>query len=128
MLVCSVVMRPRRVVAATLAEAGAALDHVNTLGLGQLVEEAASAAASTDAIASYRIAIVEPASASDSFSATVTSSGVLSGTVSESASAADAPDAVRVSVGGRQAMLPSVFVNAGGTARQANADGIMVNL
>jgi hypothetical protein len=46
--------------------------------------------------------------------------------VSEAAAAVDVTD--RITVATRSAMLPGVFVNSDGTARQANANGVMVNL
>ena len=129
MLVCSVVLRPHRTVAAIVAEHAAALADVRTLGTGQLVEETASATAIADALAIYRTAIVESGSAADAPSATVTTPGAIAGTVAEAASAADAPDAtVAGTVATRSAMVGTVFVNSDGTARQANADGVMVNL
>jgi hypothetical protein len=51
----------------------------------------------------------------------------LSGAVIEAASASSVQDWISAGVE-RSAMLPSVFVNSDGTPRQANVDGIMVNL
>ena len=50
---------------------------------------------------------------------------VVAVAVVETAAAADAVD---IALTPRNAMLPGVYMNSSGTPRQANADGIMVNL
>lgn len=129
MLACSVSLRARRTVAAILAEAGAAADAVNTLGLGQLVEESTSAGDTVNAGHISLAAIAEPAGAIDAPSATVAAAGVFAGTVAEAATADSAQDAAAVSGAlARSAMADMVFVNSDGTVREASVDVIMVNL
>jgi hypothetical protein len=126
MLVCNVSLRPRgRIISADLAEMAAALDATTTglvdfaalidepasvseavdAYLGEIMVEAASAADIVDVIFVYAAAIGEAATADSTQDGTVTSATVA-----------------------RHAMLAGVFVNSDGTSREANADGIMVNL
>jgi hypothetical protein len=72
-------------------------------------------------------------SSSGAVSGTPTTVGAYAGIViratdAVSATANLAPFTITVAVPPRSAMLPGVFVNSDGTAQQANADGIMVNL
>lgn len=128
MLVCSVVLRPKRAtLAATVTETAAALDTLSPGAIfailaddpgaasdtvnafvGQFMIEAANAAAVVDAVAAHPVFVLEEISAAVAVqNASLTPAG---GLVS------------------RQSMADRVFINADGTARQANADGIMINL
>jgi hypothetical protein len=116
MLVCNVsLLRRRAAIAADLAETAAALDLPGTGNvvfatlvddpanvrdrvdayLGQIMLEAASAAATVNAGLAYAATMVEAASAADSISSTVP----LAGTISETATANSAQDATVVSTG-----------------------------
>jgi hypothetical protein len=143
MLVCNVSQLHRRAaIAADLAEAAAAVDapgtgnvvfatlvddpasvgeHVDAF-LGQIMLETASAGSTVSAGLAYAAAIVEAVTAVD------VSSAAVPLVVVEAATATDAPDATVAALPARSAMLPSAFVNSPGTARQANVNGIMVNL
>lgn len=108
MLVCSVSPRGRRIYAAAIIEAANALD-APSLGPLSIVVEAAIAA--------------------DTFSATVSTPAIIAASVDEVATATDAPDATATGVTtARSGMVGTVMVNSDGTVREANADGIMVNL
>jgi hypothetical protein len=128
MLVCSISLRPRRrIIAADIVEAAAALDDPGSgtifvtltddpgdaldrldAFLGQRVVEAANAVAVVDALTKYPAFVVEE--------------------ISAAIAAQDASLNVPVVLVARQSMVGTVFVNADGTARQANAYGVMVNL
>ena len=145
MLVCNVSVRPPRAgIAAEIVETGAALDAATTGNvefatlvddpasvrdfvnayLGEIMVEAASAVAAVNAGLTAAAAIIEAATATDAASASVP----VAATVSEPVTAADAPDAtVTGAVPSRSAMVLRVFVNPG-TSREANANGIMINL
>jgi hypothetical protein len=68
------------------------------------------------------VTVSEAAAALDSTAIFIPAKNV---TVSETAAALDAPD---IALAPRHAMVPDVFVNSSGRRRQANANGIMVNL
>jgi hypothetical protein len=130
-----------------LVELASASDTLDAF-FGQLLHEAVSATDGYSATGgAYALAISETVSASDVVSvprvfmeavgevAQATDAplvhvpGAVSASVTETAAAADAPDATAVAGAvARSAMLPDVFVNSDGTARQANANGVMVNL
>lgn len=127
MLVCNVSLRPpRAAIAATIAETVTAADAATIEGaiLAALVDDPAAV---TDAVDAYLGEImVEAASASDTVEA---AGAVLTGAVDEAGTATDIPDATVVgAIVSMDAMLPGVFVNSDGTSRQANVDGVMVNL
>lgn len=126
MLVCIVAVRPSaRAIAADVIEEIAATDNPGTgnvvfatlvddpaaVGdlvdayLGEIMAEAASAVEAVSAGAAFTDAIVETVTAADTQGATV--------------SAAAMP---------RHAMTLGVFINSDGTNREANANGVMVNL
>jgi hypothetical protein len=71
----------------------------------------------------FEVSVSEAAAALDSIGIVV---GILV-TVSETTTATDTQTATLALVP-RSAMLPDVFVNSSGTPRQANANGVMVNL
>jgi hypothetical protein len=148
MLVCNVSLRPPRVgIAADIAETAAAVDATATGNvvfatlvddpasvldrvdayLGEIMLEAASAAAAVNAELTYAAAIVEAVNAADTISGVVPT--VVTAAVAETVTAADVPDAtVIAALPARDAMLPNVFVNSDGTSREANIGGVMVNL
>jgi uncharacterized membrane protein len=126
MLVCNVSQSRRRVsIAAGVVEAAAALDAPGTGNvvfatlvddpanvrdtvnayLGQIMLEVATAAAVVSAGSAFATAVVEA----------VTAASTQDGTVIGAVPA-------------RSAMLPGVFVNSDGTLREANVNGVMVNL
>jgi hypothetical protein len=147
MLICNVSQRPRRAgIAADIAEAIEATDATATgqvvfatlvddpasvrefvdAYLGEIMVEAANAAAAVNAGLTYAAAIVEAVTATDTLLATVP--GVFAASVAETAAAASAQDAtVTAALLARSAMVPWTFVNAGTTSREANAGGTMVN-
>jgi hypothetical protein len=146
MLVCNVSLRPPRVgIAADVVEAGEAIDATTTGNvvfatlvddpaavrdlvdayLGEIMLEAASAAAVVNAGLTYAAAIVEAAVAADTSSSSVP--GVFAAAVVETATAASAQDATLTAAPWKSAMLPDVFVNSN-ASREANANGVMVNL
>jgi len=130
-----------------LAELATAIDTLDYF-MGELLYEPASAADSYSATGgAYEALVSEAASAADAVylaqifdeavgeiaqatdAPLVDTSNVVNASVAETAVATDAPDAaVVVGVVARSAMLPGVFVNSDGTVREANANGIMVNL
>jgi len=149
MLVCSVVLRPRNVdLVADIAEAAGALDVPDLVTLfasltdnpgdakdildgfvGSPLIEAATAADTVTAALTYRIAILEDTTARSADLALIVPKHVVTATMVEAATATAAQDATGAAgLVPRSAMVGSVFVNSDGTARQANADGIMVNL
>jgi hypothetical protein len=92
---------------------------------GEVIVEAASAAAVFTAHMAYTGAIAEAASAA----AVVSFIATYAAAITEAATATAAPDAtVIVGLVARSAMLPGVFVNSDGTWREANVAGVMVNL
>jgi hypothetical protein len=109
--------------APAVAEAAAAADTLDFF-VGELLHEAADAI-DTVIIGLFPALIDETALAADTLSASV--SVVLSAAVVEATAADSAQDAALAMVS-RSAMLPGVFVNSDGTAREANANGVMVNL
>jgi len=126
MLVCNVAIRPpRTAIAAEVAEAALAVDATATgnVVFATLVDDPASVGDLVDAYLGE--IMLEAASASDSIDAGL----AYIAAVDEATSAADAPDAAAgAPLVPRAAMLPGVFVNSDGTPRDANANGIMVNL
>jgi len=125
MLVCNVAIRPpRTAIAVEIAELAEAVDATATgnIVFATLVDDPASVGDLVDAYLGE--IMLEAASASD----TVEAGLVYVVAVDEATSAADAPDAVASTLVPRSAMLPDVFVNSDGTSREANANGVMVNL
>jgi hypothetical protein len=126
MLVCNVSLRPPRgAIAAAIAEAGVASDASTTgnVVFATLVDDPASVNATVDAYLGE--IMIEAASAADAVSA----GSVFVAAVDEAVTAADTQDGTVVGAAlARDAMLPGVFVNSDGTSRQADADGVMVNL
>jgi len=126
MLVCSVSLRPpRRAITAALAEATTAADATATgnVVFATLVDDPASVGDTVDAYLGE--IMLEAASAADAVSA----GSVFVAAVDEAATSADAPDATVVgALTARHAMLADVFVNSDGTSREANVNGVMVNL
>lgn len=142
MLACNVSQSHRRAaIAVNLAETAAARDSLGTgnivfatlvddpasVGdrvdafLGEIMREAASAAATVNAGLAYAIAVVEAASAADVSSASVP--GVYSGTVSEAAAAADSPDATTTAAVAKSQIMSasrvgSAVVSSDGTKTQ----------
>jgi hypothetical protein len=147
MLVCNVSLRPpRTAIAADIAETVTAVDATATgqvvfatlvddpasvrefvdAYLGEIMLEAASAATAVNAGLTYAAAIVEAVTAASALDAVVP--GVFAASVAETVSAADTPDATVVGAAlVRSAMVPWTMVNSG-TSREANVDGVMVNL
>jgi len=146
MLVCNVSQRAQRaaIAAGIVEEAGAADDVPSLAGfallvdepaaasealsafVGQILIEAANAGETVNAGSKYAVLIDAPAIAADAYSGTT---GVVIAGLSEAAAAADVPDATKISgLVPRHAMVEGVFINSDGTARQANAAGVMVNL
>ena len=127
MLVCNVSMSPRRAaVTAEIAEAGTAQDSSIT-GLAvfaTLVDDPANVGDIVDAYLGD--IMLEAASATDTVGV---AGSVYAGAVDEAATSADVNDATVISsLAPRDAMLDGVFVNSDGTSREANANGVMVNL
>ena len=126
MLINLVSLRGRRAaLAVEIAELAEAVDAAATgnIVFATLVDDPASVAETVDA---YLGEIMVEAASAD----TVLDAGLAyAGTIDEAASAADTQDATSgVALVARSAMLPDVFVNSDGTARQAYVDGVMVNL
>lgn len=126
MLVCNVSLRPsRRAIAAGLAEIAAATDNP---GSGQvvfatLVDDPASVGEIVDAYLGE--IMLEAASAADN----VTAGSVFAGAIDESVTALSVQDATTASaLVTKEAMIKGVFVNSDGTPREANVNGIMVNV
>lgn len=125
MLVCNVAIRPpRTAIAAGLVEVAEAVDQPATgnIVFATLVDDPASVGDLVDAYLGE--IMVEAASAADVVEAGL----VYVVAVDEAAAATDTPDAAASTLVPRSAMLPGVFVNSDGTGREANADGVMVNL
>ena len=126
MLVCNVSLRPPRAgIAADILEAIEATDATATgqLVLATLVDDPANVGDITDAYLGE--IMVEAANAA----ATLTAGSVFGGAMDETVTAADTQDATLVgAVPPRDAMLPGVFVNSDGTLRESYVDGVMVNL
>jgi hypothetical protein len=125
MLVCSVSVSARRTVATDIVEVAAASDTTKPEGgvFVALVDEPISAIDSANA---YLGEIMEEAAnAVDSVEAL---GSVYDIAVDETAIAVDAPDAAVPSGTSRSGMVAGVYVNSSGTLRQANVDGVMVNL
>jgi hypothetical protein len=146
MLVCNVSRRARRAaVAAAIAETASALDAATTGNvvfatlvddpasvrdsvdayLGEIMLEAASAAAVVNAGLVYAVVVAEAVTAADVPSATVPA--ILSATITEAAAAADAPDATVGAAAMRSTMLMGLVALNSSTSREAFVDGIMVN-
>jgi hypothetical protein len=125
MLVCNVALRPpRSAIAADLVEIAEAIDQpaTGTLVLATLVDDPASVGDLVDAYLGE--IMIEAASAN-----TVLDAGLAYvAAVDEATTATATQDAAATTLISRHAMLPGVFVNSDGTARQGNANGIMVNL
>jgi len=126
MLVCNVSLRPPRAgIAADIVEAIAATDASASgqVVFATLVDDPASV---SDIVNAYLGEImVEAASAADA----ITAGSAYGVALDETASAADVQDSnIGTPPATRSAMLPWVFVNSDGTLREANADGVMVNL
>jgi hypothetical protein len=126
MLVCNVSLRPpRRAITAAIAELASAADATATgnIVFATLVDDPASVIDRVDAYLGE--IMLEAANAV----ATASAGSVFGAAVDEAVTALDLSDAA---VGGaavaRNAMLPGVFVNSDGTQREANVDGVMVNL
>lgn len=103
-----------------------ALDTWNAY-LGEIMLEAATAADTANAGVAYGVAIVEAATAGSAEDATL-AGGAITGSVDEAATAASVEDATVTSAAVvRSAMITNVFINSG-TSREANANGIMVNV
>jgi len=150
MLVCSVSIRQRDVtIAADLVEVATALDDPHTVMLfgtlldspgdakdvldafvGQQIKETATATDSVSVAMAYKIAVLEDTTAVSAVGGLIVPKHVVTATMLEAATAAATQDATTGGAGlvPRSGMVGTVYVNSGGTARQANADGIMVNL
>jgi hypothetical protein len=145
MLVCNVsLLRRRAAIAADVAEAATAADAPGTGNvvfatlvddpanvrdrvdayLGQIMREAASAAATVNAGLTYAAAIAEAVTATSTQSGSVPT--VWSTVVAEAATATATQDATVVALS-RSAMLPGAFINPS-ASRAANVAGTMVNL
>jgi hypothetical protein len=125
MLVCNVALRPpRSAIAAELVEVTEAIDQPATgnIVFATLVDDPASVGDLVDAYLGE--IMIEAASAGETIDAGL----VYAAAVDEATSAADTADAAASALVPRSAMLPDVFVNSDGTSRQANANGVMVNL
>ena len=125
MLVCNVAIRPpRTAIAVEIAELAEAVDATATglVVFATLVDDPASVLDHVDAYLGE--IMLEAASAGETIDAGL----VYAAAVDEATSAADTPDAAASTLVPRSAMLPDVFVNSDGTSRQANANGVMVNL
>ena len=112
-------------ISAELADAVVATDAPATSDVifATLVDDPASVRETVDAYLGE--IMVEAASADD----TVTAGSAFAAAIDEAVTAADAQDAT---VGGaaiaREAMLPGILVNSSTVPREANANGVMVNL
>jgi hypothetical protein len=149
MLSCNVSQRARRAaIAADVAEAAVAADQLGTgnvvfatlvddpasVGetvdayLGEIMLEAASAAATVNAGLIYATAIDEAVTATEAWQAKAGS--ILPDVdILETAAADSTQDATMgAPMIARSAMVGSVFVNSPGTVRQAYVDSIMINL
>lgn len=129
MLICNVSLRPpRSAIAAAIAEATIAVDATATGNIifATLVDDPASVSDLVDAYLGE--IMVEAASASD----TIDIGLAYAAAVDEAVIAADAQDATIAGAAiAREAMIagPSpVFVNSSTVPREANANGVMVNL
>lgn len=127
MLVCSVSLRPPRLaIAADVAETATALDAYGSgnVAFAALVDDPASALETLDAY--LGVIMLEAASASDIVQIEL----AYDVAVDEAVTAADTLDAVTTGVGvvARQAMIIGAMVNSGTVSRQANANGVMVNM
>ena len=126
MLVCNVAIRPpRTAISAEIAEIVFAADDPGTGNVifATLVDDPASVG---DVVDAYLGEIMLEAASAD----TVLDAGLAyAAAIDEAVTAADTQNATTgVPLVPRSAMLPNVFVNSDGTAREANADGTMVNL
>jgi len=126
MLVCNVSLRPARAgITADILEVIAATDATASgqVVFATLVDDPASVRDTVDA---YLGEIMREAA---SATATVTAGSAFAAAIVEAVTAAAAQDATLIgAVPSRDAMLPGVFVNSDGTLREANVDGVMVNL
>ena len=126
MLVTNVSLRPLRAgIAADILEAIEATDATATgqVVFATLVDDPASVEDFVDAYLGE--IMIEAASAADTLSGSVPA--ILAADVEELATAVSAQDAA-FAIPPRHAMLIGVFVNSDGTLREANANGVMVNL
>ena len=148
MLVCNVSLRPpRTAIAAAIAEMTSATDATATgivvfatlvddpasvrdtldAYLGEIMVEAASAAATVNAGLIYAAAIVEAAATTDAFSGVVPA--IVTAGVAEAVTAVSTQDGtVGSGVVAREAMVGTVMVNTGTTSRDAFIDGAVVNM
>jgi hypothetical protein len=129
MLVCNVSMRPsRRAITTAIVETTTAVDATATgnVVFATLVDDPASVGEIVDAYLGE--IMVEAANASD----TVSAGSAYVAAVDEAVTAADVQDGTIVGAAvAREAMIAGplpVFVNSGTVPRQANANGVMVNL
>jgi hypothetical protein len=129
MLVCNVAMRPARTGAAAIAadviEAAAATDDPGTgnVVFATLVDDPASVGDLVDAYLGE--IMLEAASAVDAVSA----GAAFTDAIDETVTAADTQDAtISGAAMPRHAMILDAFINSDGTARDANANGTMINL
>lgn len=111
---------------AALVDDPAWADSIVDAYIGDLIFEAASATDTVSVVVSvYTVAVDEVASAADTVSATASVSVLLS----ESAVADSAQNGTIITaLVPRHAMVPGVQVNSDGTLREANVNGVMVNL
>jgi len=149
MLVCSVSLRLRNVtLAADLIETAAALDDPHTVMLfgtlldspgdakdildgfvGQQIKETATATDSVSVAMAYKIALLEDTTAVSAVGGLIVPKHVVAATMLETATALATQDATgATSLVPRSGMVGTVMVNSDGTAREANANGVMVNL
>lgn len=126
MLVCNISLRPpRRAITVDLAEAATARDASTTgnIVFATLVDDPASVRETVDAYLGE--IMVEAASAA----ATADAGLVYAAAIEEVVTAADVLDAtIGIPAVARSAMVPGVFINSDGTSREANADGVVINL
>lgn len=145
MLVCSISQRPRRtaiaadvveiiiatdatatgnIVFATLVDDPANVRDVVDAYSGEIMREVATATATVNAGLAYATAMVEAASAAELYLASMP--GVFSAVITESGTANSVQDAT-IAAPSRSAMVDGVYINPS-AGRQANANGIMINL
>jgi hypothetical protein len=126
MLVCNVsLLRRRAAIAASVAEAATAVDATATgnIVFATLVDDPASVGDLVDAYLGE--IMLEAATAAD----TADAGFDYADSVVEAVTAADTQDGtIGITPVARSAMLDGVYVNSDGTSREANANGVMVNL
>jgi hypothetical protein len=114
------------VIFATLVDDPANVRDVVDAFTGEIMLEAASAAATVTAGLIYTVAILEQATAAAVADGTKAPSAITAA-VDEAATASSTQDATAVSVPTRSAMLPTAYVNPS-SSRDAYVAGTMVNL